>query len=113
MTPDEEKWTLDVARATLQDLGELEHARYRIKYFDHPTSVTHRGIPYLLVMFDHPQAVVVPALAILLSNPATGNRFRDDTLRRAIRNGMEKYLRECGVPVVAKADWRGWVRNPT
>jgi hypothetical protein len=89
----DEQRTLDIAREALIDIKQLEHCSYRLGRLQGP-----QGLPALIVVFDYPEAAVVPALAIGLASLATGTLYTEEKVKRAVRNGVEQYLHKCGVP---------------
>lgn len=99
LTSDEAKRTLDLARKALDDIGEIEHCEYRIAYVN--KTVVGVRIPTLYLVFDYSEIAdsgMAPALAISLTNLATGDMHPDDKLRRMIVNAVERYLTAVGRP---------------
>lgn len=99
LTSDEAKRTLDLARRALADIGEIDHCEYRIAYAG--KTLTGVRIPTLYLVFDYPEIAdsgMSPALAVSLTNLATGGMHDADKLRRMIINSVERYLTAVGRP---------------
>ncbi len=91
--------TLDIARSVLDDIGEIRHCKYTIAYANR--TLVGARIPVLYMEFDYPEIAdsgMQPALAISVTNLATGNLHNDDKLRRMIRVKVEEYLTKVGRP---------------